>query len=46
MKLIEFLNNNDRFAKLNGMQLTEVREGYARAEMTVTKDHLRIALPF
>ena len=40
MKLIDFLNENDRFAKQNGIQLTEVREGYARAEMTVAKMHL------
>ncbi len=40
MKLIDFLNENDRFAKQNGIQLTEVREGYARAEMTVSKMHL------
>ena len=30
--LIDFLNKGDRFAATNGMQLTEVREGYARAE--------------
>ena len=40
MKLKDFLNENDRFAKANGAQLTEVREGYARAEMTVTREHL------
>ena len=40
MKLIDFLNENDRFARMIGAQLTEVREGYARAEMTVAKMHL------
>ena len=32
MKLIDFLNENDRFAKMIGAQLTEVREGYALAD--------------
>ncbi len=40
MKLIDFLNKNDRFAAEAGAQLTEVRPGYARAEMTVTEHHL------
>ncbi|MBR5061138.1 MAG: hotdog fold thioesterase [Prevotella sp.] len=40
MTLKEILNTNDRFAAINGVQLTEVREGYVRAEMTVTKNHL------
>lgn len=40
MTLQELLNTNDRFAAINGIQLTEVKEGYARAEMTVTADHL------
>lgn len=40
MTLKETLNKNDRFAAANGMQLTEVREGYARAEMTVSEQHL------
>ena len=40
MTLQELLNTNDRFAATNGIQLTEVKEGYARAEMTVTPDHL------
>ena len=40
MELIDFLNEHDRFAAVNGIQLTEIREGYARAEMTVTHDHL------
>ena len=35
MTLQERLNNEDRFAKSIGAQLTEVREGYACAELTV-----------
>ena len=41
--LIDFLNKGDRFAATNGMQLTEVREGYARAEMKVEARHLNAA---
>jgi len=40
MKLIDFLNENDRFAKSIGARLVEVREGYARAELTVAADHV------
>ena len=40
MTLKELLNNGDRFAKENGMQITEIREGYAKAEMDVEKRHL------
>ena len=42
-KLKDFLNEGDRFAADNGMQLIEVREGYARAEMVVTRHHLNAA---
>ena len=42
-KLKDFLNEGDRFAADNGMQLTEVSEGYARAEMVVTRHHLNAA---
>lgn len=42
-KLKDFLNEGDHFAADNGMQLTEVREGYARAEMVVTRHHLNAA---
>ena len=42
-KLKDFLNEGDRFAADNSMQLTEVREGYARAEMVVTRHHLNAA---
>lgn len=40
MTLLETLNENDRFAKSIGAQLTEVREGYARAELTIEERHL------
>ena len=40
MTLLERLNATDRFAKTNGIQLTEIREGYAKAEMTVEERHL------
>lgn len=40
MTLKEFLNNGDEFAKNSGACITEIREGYARGEMTVTKAHL------
>lgn len=40
MTLKDFLNTNDRFAAQTGAELTEIREGYARAEMTVTANHL------
>ena len=40
MTLIEKLNNEDRFAKGIGAQLTELREGYAQAELTVETRHL------
>lgn len=40
MTLKDLLNEGDRFAKKNGMQLTEIHEGYAKAEMTVEEHHL------
>ncbi|MCQ2165026.1 MAG: PaaI family thioesterase [Bacteroidales bacterium] len=40
MTLKDTLNGTDRFAKMIGAQLTEVREGYARAELTVWENHL------
>ena len=40
MDIKEFLNQGDIFAANAGAQLIEVREGYARAEMTVTPSHL------
>lgn len=38
--ILNFLNNNDIFARDNGARITELREGYAKAEMTVEKRHL------
>lgn len=41
MKAVQaFFNQADAFAAHNGMTLTEVREGYARAEMDVQPYHL------
>lgn len=40
MTLKDFLNTNDHFAAGNGMQITEIREGYARGEMVVEERHL------
>lgn len=40
MTLLEKLNHDDRFAKGIGAQLTEIREGYSRAELTVEERHL------
>lgn len=40
MTLKEFLSQGDRFAANIGCILKEVREGYARAELVVTPDHL------
>jgi len=43
MTLLETLNTNDRFARGIGAQLTEIREGYARAELVVSEQHLNAA---
>lgn len=40
MTLLERLNTTDRFAASIGAQLTEVKEGYAKAELTVEEHHL------
>lgn len=40
MTLKDFLNKNDRYAAAAGAQLTEIRDGYARAEMDVKNWHL------
>ena len=40
MTLKDFLSQNDRFAANSGCLLKEVREGYARAELVVTSEHL------
>ena len=41
--LKEILNNGDHFAQSNGIQLSEIREGYARAELKVEERHLNAA---
>lgn len=38
--LKERLNKEDRFCAYNGIRLTEIREGYAEAELTVTEHSL------
>src|SRR5574344_1262681 len=40
MTLKEFLSDKDHFAATNGCRLTEVREGFARAEMVVEERHI------
>lgn len=40
MTLRERLNNDDRFAKFVGAQLTEISDGYAKAELRVEERHL------
>lgn len=40
MTLLEKLNQDDRFAQGIGVQLTEIREGYAKTELTVEERHL------
>ncbi len=40
MTLLEKLNIDDRFANGIGAYITEIREGYARAEMDVEERHL------
>lgn len=40
MTLKDFLSENDHFAADNGCVLTEVREGFAVAEMTVEAKHI------
>lgn len=39
MTLIEFFKK-DRFAVMAGVELLEVKQGYAKARMLVTKEHL------
>ena len=39
-KLKSFRNINNNFAKLLGIELTELSDGYAKATMKVTKDFL------
>jgi acyl-CoA thioesterase len=40
MTLKEFLSTNDRFAANSGCHLEEIGNGYARATLTVTPEHL------
>ena len=40
MTLKDFLTQGDHFATENGCMLTDVRAGYARAELLVTDHHL------
>ena len=46
MNLLERLNTSDRFANGIGAQLVEIREGYARAELTVEEKHLNNSITF
>lgn len=43
MTLLESLNTNDHFANFIGAKLTEVREGFARAELTIGDQHVNAA---
>ena len=40
MTLKEFLSTNDRFAANSGCVLEEISDGYARATLVVTREHL------
>ena len=40
MELIDYLNQNDRFAAGAGIRLTEIGDGFARAVMTVEEEHV------
>ena len=40
MTLKEYLSTNDRFAAETGVELLDVREGYARARMLIEPRHL------
>ena len=39
-KLSEWRNKNNLFARMLDMQITEISEGYAKAEMNVSEKHL------
>lgn len=43
MTLLDNLNANDHFAHNAGAKLTEIREGFARAELTVGEMHVNAA---
>ncbi len=40
MEIIDYLNKYDRFAASTGVQVVEMSDGFARAEMTVAEKHL------
>lgn len=40
MTLKEFLNEGDVFARKNGIQITEIKPGMAKAQMVVTENHM------
>ena len=40
MTLKEYLSEKDRFASAAGVELLEIKEGYARARMLVQPKHL------
>ena len=40
MDTMEKMTKNDRFAKLVGVKLLDVSEGYAKAELTLNSNHL------
>ncbi|HZK04167.1 MAG TPA: PaaI family thioesterase [Bacteroidaceae bacterium] len=40
MTLKEYLNNYDKFAASNGIQIIEIKKEYAKASMKVTSNHL------
>jgi acyl-CoA thioesterase len=39
-KIKEFISRQDRFARLVGIELLEVKEGYARAKLIINEHHL------
>ncbi|MBS4026277.1 MAG: hotdog fold thioesterase [Clostridia bacterium] len=39
-KIKEFISQQDRFARLVGIELLEVKEGYAKAKLAVNEHHL------
>lgn len=41
-KLINFRNSKNYFAVSNGVELLEVREGYAKCKLDVTPDHFNV----
>ena len=39
-KVKEFFEKNDRFAKLNGMEIVEIDKGYSEISMVIKEEHL------